>query len=121
MSIQLILIALATLALACILWKRRKLYAAAATMNGPLALPIVGQLYLIFGKKRGDDFLKVFNRYAPHYNSPVGVWLGPMLVVGINNNPDHFQTVLNSPHMLNKTYHYSFFRVGRGLFAAPGL
>ncbi|XP_058129971.1 cytochrome P450 4C1-like [Anopheles ziemanni] len=110
---------LTVVALLVIRWKRQKLYTAAGTMDGPFALPLIGQLYLIFGKKPGDDLFKVLNRYSPLYNSPVGVWIGPFFVVGINDNPDHIQTVLNSPHLLNKTFHYNFFRVGRGLFASP--
>uniref|UniRef100_A0A182JIK4 Uncharacterized protein n=1 Tax=Anopheles atroparvus TaxID=41427 RepID=A0A182JIK4_ANOAO len=112
-------IALTLVAMVYVRWKRQKLYNAAGTMNGPLALPLIGQLYLIFGAKPGDDLLKVINRFSPLYNSPVGVWLGPVFVVAINDNPNHIQTVLNSPHLLNKMFVYNFFRVDLGLFASP--
>uniref|UniRef100_A0A182IRV1 Uncharacterized protein n=1 Tax=Anopheles atroparvus TaxID=41427 RepID=A0A182IRV1_ANOAO len=42
-----------------------------------------------------------------------------MLVVAINDNPNHIQTVLNSPHTLNKTFHYKFLRIDGGLFSSP--
>ncbi|XP_052870330.1 cytochrome P450 4C1-like [Anopheles cruzii] len=112
----------ATLLLAAYLgvrWKRRKFYAAAATMDGPVALPLLGHVYLLFGKKSGENILQVLDRYAPRYKSPVGLWMGPILMIGIKDNPDYFQTVLNSPHLLNKMDQYKFFYIIKGLFAAP--
>ncbi|KFB52026.1 AGAP002195-PB-like protein [Anopheles sinensis] len=120
---QLLLYTIVPVALVAILivrWKRQKLYNGAGTMNGPFALPLFGHLYFIFGKKPEDDLFKVLNRYAPFYNSPVGIWLGPFFVVGLHNNPDHIQTVLNSPHLLNKTFHYNFLRMNHGLLSSPG-
>uniref|UniRef100_A0A182LSZ4 Cytochrome P450 n=1 Tax=Anopheles culicifacies TaxID=139723 RepID=A0A182LSZ4_9DIPT len=122
MALQLVLLyivaALALATLVCVRWKRRKLYAAAATMDGPPCLPLLGHVYLIFGKRSGD-ILQVLDRYAPRYKSPIGIWMGPQLIVGIKDNPDYFQTVMNSPHMLNKMDQYNFFRIVNGLFAAP--
>lgn len=57
MALQLVLLyisaALALATLVCVRWKRRKLYAAAATMDGPPCLPLLGHVYLIFGKRCG--------------------------------------------------------------------
>ncbi|KFB52027.1 AGAP002195-PB-like protein [Anopheles sinensis] len=103
----------------CVRWKRRKLYAAAASMDGPPCLPLLGHVYLIFGKRCGEDILQVLDRFAPRYKSPIGMWMGPKLIVGIKDNPEYFQTVLNSPHLLNKMEQYNFFRIVNGLFAAP--
>uniref|UniRef100_A0A182JN73 Uncharacterized protein n=1 Tax=Anopheles atroparvus TaxID=41427 RepID=A0A182JN73_ANOAO len=111
-------LALATVV--CVRWKRRKLYAAASSMDGPPCLPLLGHVYLIFGKRSGEDILQVLDRYAPKYNSPIGMWMGPKLIVGIKDNPEYFQTVLNSPHLLDKMEQYNFFRIVNGLFAAPG-
>uniref|UniRef100_A0A182VPE8 Uncharacterized protein n=2 Tax=Anopheles merus TaxID=30066 RepID=A0A182VPE8_ANOME len=123
MALQLVLLyisaALALATLVCVRWKRRKLYAAAATMDGPPCMPLLGHVYLIFGKRCGEDILQVLDRYAPRYKSPIGIWMGPQLIVGIKDNPDYFQTVMNSPHMLNKMDQYNFFRIVNGLFAAP--
>lgn len=62
----------------------------------------------------------MLDRYAPKYKSPIGLWMGPILLVGIKDNPEYFQTVLNSPHLLNKMDQYKFFTIVNGLFAAPG-
>uniref|UniRef100_A0A182Q9E0 Cytochrome P450 n=1 Tax=Anopheles farauti TaxID=69004 RepID=A0A182Q9E0_9DIPT len=123
MGLQLVLVyvavALLLIVLVCVRWKRRKLYAASSTMDGPPCLPLVGHVYLIFGKRSGEDILQVLDRYAPRYKSPIGIWMGPQLIVGIKDNPEYFQTVLNSPHMLNKMDQYNFFHIINGLFAAP--
>ncbi|ETN61351.1 cytochrome P450 [Anopheles darlingi] len=100
-------------------WKRRKFYAAAATMDGPWSLPFIGHIHHIFGKRSGENILQVIDRYAPRYKSPIGLWMGPILIVGIKDNPEYFQTVLNSPHLLNKLDQYKFFTIVNGLFAAP--
>ncbi|XP_035895145.1 cytochrome P450 4C1-like isoform X1 [Anopheles stephensi] len=103
----------------CLRWKRRKLYAAAATMDGPPCLPFLGHAYLIFGKRTGEYIIQVFDRYAPKYKSPIAIWMGPKLIVAFKDNPDYFQTVMNSPHLLNKMDQYNFFRAENGLLTAP--
>ncbi|XP_049287424.1 cytochrome P450 4C1-like isoform X2 [Anopheles funestus] len=123
MAVQMLLIyvtvSLALATLLCIRWKRRKLYAAASTMDGPPCLPLLGHAYLIFGKRNGEYIIQVFDRYAPRYTSPIGIWLGPKLIVAFKDNPDYFQTVMNSPHLLNKMDQYNFFRAENGLLTAP--
>ncbi|XP_055605416.1 cytochrome P450 4C1-like [Uranotaenia lowii] len=53
-----------------------------------------------------------------HFPSPSCLLVGSLVNILIYD-PNHFQTVLNSPHCIGKTIHYSFFNVNRGIFAAP--
>lgn len=51
--------------------------------------------------------------------TPVRAWFGPVLVIGVAH-PEDMQTVLSSPHCLQKGYMYKFIHNQSGLFTADG-
>lgn len=52
--------------------------------------------------------------------NPSRYWLGPTLIVVVSS-PEDMQTVLNSPHCLQKPYVYDYMSSGNaGLFIADG-
>lgn len=52
--------------------------------------------------------------------TPARAWFGPVLVIGIAD-PQDMQTVLSSPHCLQKGYMYKFIHNQSGLFTADGM
>lgn len=55
------------------------------------------------------------------YESPVRVWMGPELLIGVWK-PNQVETILNNTHALNKAKAYGLIKmvVGDGLFTADG-
>lgn len=98
---------------------RRKLYEVAELIPGPPSYPIIGSMYLFFGKDN-EGVLKVVDALLNDYKSPAKAWFGPMLVLLIDS-PVDLKVVLNSPDCIQKAYPYDFLGVSKGLMAAPGI
>ncbi|KAF2879875.1 hypothetical protein ILUMI_26305 [Ignelater luminosus] len=95
-------------------WKRRKLYAMASKMNGPLTLPFIGNaLYFV---KSNAGILQSITQLCSDYKSPVRVWIGSKVYVGIWK-PSQLEVILNNPHTLGKpdTYEPAKLLLGNGL------
>lgn len=101
-----------------VLFSRRKLYEIAAKIPGPPAFPLIGAMYLFFGKDN-ESVLPVIDDLLNKYKSPAKAWLGPMLIL-LMDSPEDLKIVLNSPNCLQKAYPYNFLGVSKGLMAAPG-
>uniref|UniRef100_A0A336K189 CSON006028 protein n=1 Tax=Culicoides sonorensis TaxID=179676 RepID=A0A336K189_CULSO len=96
---------------------RRKLYDIADKIPGPPAWPLIGAMYLFFGKNN-EDILKEVDKILTKYKSPAKAWFGPVLAILVDSPPD-LKVILNSPHCLQKAFPYQFLRVDCGLMAAP--
>lgn len=97
---------------------QRKVYELAKQIPGPTAFPIIGAMYLFFGKDN-DAILQVIDELLDKYKSPAKAWFGHMLVLLVDS-PEDLKIVLNSPNCLQKAYPYNFLGVSKGLMAAPG-
>uniref|UniRef100_A0A8D9AC24 Cytochrome P450 4g15 n=1 Tax=Cacopsylla melanoneura TaxID=428564 RepID=A0A8D9AC24_9HEMI len=92
-------------------WQRRKLYALSRKLNGPIALPIVGNIHQ-FGLVRGkssDVFKTIHTLYGSHRKTgtDIGrVWVGPYLFIALGDVKT-ITTVLN--HNLKKATIYQVF------------
>lgn len=97
---------------------RRKLYELAEKIPGPPDYPLIGAMHLFFGKDNEEVF-QVIDDILNEYKSPAKAWLGPTLVILVDN-PEDLKIVLNSPHCMQKPYIYDFLGVSKGLMAASG-
>ncbi|CAH1118517.1 unnamed protein product [Phaedon cochleariae] len=98
-------------------WKRRKLYIHAAKVKGPPCLPFIGNAHMFLGN--GNDIIKKLLKIQEDIPGLSKVWLGPKLVYLVSN-PDHIETILNSPKALNKDDMYRFVSdfIGYGLLTS---
>ncbi|XP_052890475.1 probable cytochrome P450 313b1 [Anopheles moucheti] len=111
-----------TLGLSVLYWivwrlKNWKHYKLSSDLTGPRDYPLIGSAHLFLGKSNEEQFRCILD-ITKTYQSPCRVWLGPKLFVFIDN-ADDLQTVLNSPHCLEKADVYRFFQCETGLFSAP--
>lgn len=101
------------------LWSRhKKLRKFARKFDGPRGVPVVGILPKFLGKNN-EEILNYILELMKQYETPVKVWIGPMLVLLIDK-PEQLKTVLNSRNCLNKPYVYKFLDVNFGLMSGPG-
>ncbi|KAL1394468.1 hypothetical protein pipiens_011932 [Culex pipiens pipiens] len=100
------------------LWRNRRFLLAASRIPGPPGFPpLIGGIYQFYGKTDVELATALLD-ISQRYTSPVKFWLGPLLMVVVDR-PEDLKIVLNSQHCLDKVDPYRFFRVDRGLFAAP--
>lgn len=85
-------------------YKRRNLYKFARNFDGPLAFPIIGAGHHFMGVKSTEFTLKLVE-FIKIYKSPVAVWLGPKLVL-IINEADDIQDVLSSQNTITKEEYF---------------
>ncbi|KAJ6636721.1 putative cytochrome P450, partial [Pseudolycoriella hygida] len=84
------------------------------TENG---LPLVGIGHRFIGQSTTGIYNQLI-RISESFENPSRYWFGPTLIIVVSS-PNDMQTVLNSPHCLQKPYLYSFFDVeNNGLFMA---
>ncbi|XP_049529517.1 cytochrome P450 4C1-like [Anopheles darlingi] len=96
---------------------RKRLYELANRIPGPFDYPLIGSVLVALG--RGPlEVVNYLMERMHHLPSPMRAWFGPFLMVVIDR-PEMVQEVLNSPACSQKPYMYDFFRLSKGLFAAP--
>ncbi|XP_062557031.1 cytochrome P450 4c3-like [Armigeres subalbatus] len=113
------LIVTVVLSLSYYRWKRRKVIAMLSRMNGPRSIPFLGHVHLMREFTSGEKVFHTLMRYSSLYKSPVAAEVGPLAYIFVYT-PAHIQTVLTSPHCLDKTMQYSFFNVNRAVFGSSG-
>nr|QZM07480.1 cytochrome P450 monooxygenase CYP349R1 [Lasioderma serricorne] len=98
-------------------WNRRRLYIMARQVHGPIAWPIIGSALWFFGST--ENILNNVWILATTFKPPLAVWLGQKLFFAISS-PQHLETIMNSPHALEKDSLYKFAEAvtGKGLFTA---
>ncbi|XP_052867609.1 cytochrome P450 4C1-like [Anopheles cruzii] len=96
---------------------RKRLYELADRIPGPFDYPLIGGALIALGKGPVEMITYLMERMHD-LPSPLRTWIGPFLVVVIDR-PEMVQEVLNSPACSQKPYMYDFFRLSKGLFAAP--
>ncbi|XP_075147075.1 cytochrome P450 313a4 isoform X2 [Haematobia irritans] len=96
------------------LWSRRKFYALAFKISGPVGLPFLGVALKLM---RQEEILETIHLHSEKYGSLMFSWLGPypFLVV---TEPDIVHDILTSPHCINKSHLYQAIDngTGKGLF-----
>ncbi|XP_062557032.1 uncharacterized protein LOC134221879 [Armigeres subalbatus] len=100
-------------------WRRRKVIAMLSKMSGPRAIPFLGHVHLMREFTSGEKVFHTLMRYSSLYTSPLAAEVGPLAHIFVYT-PAHIQTVLTSPYCLDKPLQYSFFKVNRAIFGAPG-
>ncbi|XP_055382212.1 uncharacterized protein LOC129612568 [Condylostylus longicornis] len=97
-------------------WKQKQFYIMHWKLKGDLGLPILGSL---FNLNNPNKILKFFSQLEQKYQSPYVTWVGtyPMMV---SSDPDTMETILTSPHCVNKSFVYAFLTdlIGDGLFSS---
>ncbi|XP_065082874.1 probable cytochrome P450 313a4 [Ochlerotatus camptorhynchus] len=99
-------------------WTRRKMYASLASMSGPTRLPLIGHAHK-FVNVSPETIADTLIYFVSNFPSPVCIHMGPLPHVAVFD-PEQVQAVLYSPNCLDKSLHYSFFRIPRTLLTAPG-
>ncbi|XP_053694174.1 cytochrome P450 4C1-like [Sabethes cyaneus] len=99
-------------------WTRRKILAAVANMNGPPRLPLIGNAYILVRFTSTEAIYHNLKNLGNYYPSPLCIHIGPSVNVFLYS-AEELQVMLNSPYCLDKSMHYSFLRVNRGIFASP--
>ncbi|CAH1281073.1 unnamed protein product, partial [Diabrotica balteata] len=102
-------------------WSRRHLYAAAAKIQGPKGLPIVGNALSFFCDSE-DILEKIKIAFEPVKHEPLRFWLGPYLLIALKN-PVHLEKIMSSQKFAYKHDLYEFLEKfgGDGLITASGL
>ncbi|RVE40836.1 hypothetical protein evm_014512 [Chilo suppressalis] len=100
--------------------KKSKLVRLGDKMPGPKALPIFGNALMVLGKSP-SDIVKDSLEYAEKYGNVVRGWLGPKLIVFLNDPADAVP-ILNSHVHIDKSTEYDFFKpwLGEGLLISTG-
>ncbi|XP_063697224.1 cytochrome P450 4C1-like [Culicoides brevitarsis] len=99
-------------------FKRRHLYYASWQLDGPLALPFIGNLFVFLNGR--DRVFESTKQMLETYKAPQRFWIGPFLVVYLTE-PDDLKIILNHPNALPKPFIYSITDawLGEGLLTAP--
>ncbi|XP_063709425.1 cytochrome P450 4c21-like [Culicoides brevitarsis] len=87
--------------------KNNQLYVLAERFEGPPALPLIGNLHLLLGK-RSEDMFMLIQQICNEYKTPVRIWVGPMLLLYVTK-PADIQRILMSNDCLDKMYIYKLF------------
>ncbi|XP_031641096.1 probable cytochrome P450 313a4 [Contarinia nasturtii] len=85
-------------------------------IKSPKQLPILGVAGRFIGKSNEDFINIVFDIFDEVKSTPIQVWLGPFLVIGISE-PQDIQTILTSPDCLNKPYFYDHLKCKTSIVA----
>lgn len=84
--------------------KKWKLYPKIKNFNAVKNLPLIGYARQFIGKT-SDEVLECVNEIFLTNQTPVRVWLGPVLLIGVAE-PDDLQIILNADECLSKPYMY---------------
>ncbi|KAB0797110.1 hypothetical protein PPYR_08104 [Photinus pyralis] len=100
-------------------WKRRHLYKISMKLEGPPALPLVGNGLSFLHKQ--EDFLGVISKIISTYTGPTRFWLGPHLLL-LFSHPEHVEKILLSTKLSHKHELYDFIKIyiGEGLVSSSG-
>ena len=98
-------------------WKRRRMYFLADKFDGP-CVPLVGSALDFFGKSH-EGIFESFQKLIKSHCSNFRIWLGPFCMVFVVK-PQDLQTVMNSPHCLNKSQFYEIIPNKTGLVTSKG-
>lgn len=144
------IIAIFTFIFALLLWhfKQRHFYYASWQLDGPICLPLLGNLLLFRnGRKRmysNDNYYILFSYHIfatektlfiavylgvfettkiilEKYKAPQRFWIGPLFMIVYITEPDDLQIILNHPNALPKPFVYTIAKewLGEGLLTAP--
>ncbi|XP_031618056.1 probable cytochrome P450 313a4 [Contarinia nasturtii] len=84
--------------------------------ESPRQLPMLGVAARFIGKPNEDIIDIVFDIFDEVKSTPIQVWLGPFLMIGISEPPD-IETILTSDDCLNKPYFYEHAKCKTSLIA----
>lgn len=132
-SIMILVVLLLTVFWVFYLWKRRSLLCLAGKLKGLNGYPFIGSAYkffdanskwsrfthwrksiTVFNKWPFLEILDVINEFHRDFGGPGKFWLGNRLFVYVDD-PVDIETILNSPHSLNKGESYDFISESIGL------
>lgn len=113
--IILVLISIALLAISIELYKWR-INKKISNFKSVTDWPVIGMGLQMLGAGN-EKVMEVINQWSDEAGSPYRAWLGPYLIIGMDD-PDSIQTVLSSSECLSKSYHYQFLRNKTGLFSS---
>ncbi|XP_039745735.1 cytochrome P450 4g15-like [Pararge aegeria] len=102
-------------------WQQQsKLYRLGNKIPGPLALPILGNALLVWGKSP-EQLVRVAVEYSNYYGNVVRAWLGSKLLIFLTD-PNDVEVILNSQVHIDKATEYKFFEpwLGEGLLISSG-
>nr|AVL92873.1 CYP450 [Locusta migratoria] len=115
------LAALCLLALWALLAPRRwRLWRAVEKLPGDLALPLVGNTYVMLYTSR-QEFMNYVGKTTKKYWPIFRLWLGPMAEIRISK-PEHIEIVMGSSDLITKADLYAFLHpwLGEGLLTSTG-
>ncbi|XP_034246944.1 cytochrome P450 4g15 isoform X2 [Thrips palmi] len=102
-------------------YQRRRLYELAAKIPGPEGLPLIGSALEFMGSAN-DIYINMWNRSLEYSSeTPVKVWIGPRLMVFLQD-PRDVEVILSSNVHLDKSTEYRYFQpwFGNGLLISTG-
>lgn len=109
--LQLTLLVVILIRLFAYLWRRRHFYIASWKLNGPIALPLIGNGLLTIGTT--NEMVKKLVYLYVWYTAPIRIWLGPIFCV-LCTTPEEIDRVLHSSDAIQKSKLYRFLRTVRG-------
>ncbi|KAI4489425.1 hypothetical protein M0802_011180 [Mischocyttarus mexicanus] len=85
---------------------------------GPKAYPIIGNAYMLLGNT--NDMAYKFLRFGENYGSFCRIWLGPILIVMVNDF-SYIKEILNNENVIEKSKEYETLKMftGDSLLTAP--
>ncbi|KAJ6636722.1 Cytochrome P450 4C1 [Pseudolycoriella hygida] len=96
---------------------KRRIMKYVGHLPAPPEIPFVGSGLYFIGKN-SMEIMDLLCMTTDIFDTPCRFWLGPVLAIFLGK-PEDVQTVLLSPHCLEKPYIYRFMDDVEGIFTAP--
>lgn len=100
------------------LWNRRRLYELTEKFDGPRGLPLIGNALDFYGETPEGHF-QILHKLLDGRKAACKFWMGPFCLIFLSS-PQDVQTVVNSPHCVNKSDFYDVVPNKTGLLTAKG-